>query len=118
LEAGTSYSRFRGAPVVTETVYEYERGVLVRAVATAEAEWTDTDRGLVLALLAERADTCPSCGHPMSQCRDASTAGSWTVVQEVCQPGRIAQAVSEDLASSKRRGVMLATRRTGGAHAR
>ena len=80
--------------------------------SVAEPEWTDADRGLVLALLAERKDICPSCGHSMSVCRDPSTAGSWTVVQHVCQPSRIAQAVSEDVAKSKKRGVVLSTRRT------
>jgi len=83
---------------------------MVRSVT--EPEWTDTDRGLVLALLAERKDICPSCGHPMSVCRDPSTAGSWTVVRDVCQPSRIAQAVSEDVAKSKKRGVVISTRRT------
>ena len=46
------------------------------------------DRGLVLALLAERADACPMCGHPMSQCRDPRTAGSWEVVPGTCEPDR------------------------------
>jgi len=83
---------------------------MVRSVA--EPEWTDADRGLVLALLAERKETCTSCGHPMSVCRDPSTAGTWTVVQDVCQPSRIAQAVAEDVAKTKKRGVVFATRRT------
>jgi len=85
---------------------------LVRSFTTTEPEWTDVDRGLVLALLAERKEVCSSCGHPMSVCRDPSTAGTWTVVQDVCQPTRIAQAVAEDLAKSKKRGTMLSTRRT------
>jgi len=81
-------------------------------VSVAESRWTDTDRGLVLALLAEQKETCSLCGHPMSVCRDPSTAGSWTVVQEVCQPTRVAQARSEDLAKTKTRGAVLMTRRT------
>lgn len=106
-----SYSRFRGAPAVTETAYEYEGGRLVRSVATSEPEWTDMDRGLVLALLEERAETCSSCGHPMSVCRDPATSGSWRVVEEICQPSRVAQAAGENVASEKRRGVILKTQR-------
>ena len=68
------------------------------------------DRGLVLALLAERADACPMCGHPMSQCRDPRTAGSWEVVPGTCEPSRVAQAVMED---NKRRGLVVMTRRRG-----
>jgi hypothetical protein len=69
------------------------------------------DRGLLLALLAERADICSLCGHPMSQCRDRSTEGSWQVVEDICQPSRIAQAAAENLAEQKRRGVVLLTKR-------
>jgi hypothetical protein len=78
--------------------------------------WTPTDRGLVLALLAERAETCPSCGHPMSVCRDPRTAGSWQVVQEVCQPSLVAQVVAEQIATAevRKRGVILKTQRTRG----
>lgn len=78
----------------------------------AEPEWSDEDRGLLLALLAEQRDTCTSCGHLMSVCRDPSTAGSWQVVEEICQPSRIAQATAETVADSKRRGVVLMTIRT------
>jgi hypothetical protein len=74
-------------------------------------EWDETDRGLLLALLAEQAETCSMCGHQTSQCRDPKTAGSWQVVQEVCQPSRVAQAVAENLAETKTRGVQLSTRR-------
>ena len=48
----------------------------------------------------------------MSVCRDPATAGKWTVVQTVCQPTRIAQAEAENVAKSKKRGVVLSTRRT------
>jgi hypothetical protein len=99
---------FRGAQLTTETTYQYEDGLLVRSWAVTEPEWTDLDRGLVLALLAERAEICSMCGHPMSVCRDPSTAGTWKVIQETCEPSRVAQAVSE---SSKARGLVLMTRR-------
>jgi len=97
---------------VSETVYEYEGDRVVRSVTTTEPEWTDADRGLVLALLAEQRDTCPMCGHPMSQCRDEKTAGGWTVIEEVCQPSRVAQAVAHNVAESKKRGVALLTKRS------
>jgi hypothetical protein len=64
----------------------------------------------VLALLAEQADLCPACGHPKDLCRDPDTAGRWTVIQEICQPSRVAQAVSEDVAKDGRRGVQINTR--------
>lgn len=87
---------------------------MVRSVTTRPSPWGDEDRALVLALLAERADTCPSCGHPVDVCRDPATAGHWQVLQEICQPGRVAQAVAEDVAKDGRRGVVISTRRTGG----
>lgn len=77
-----------------------------------EPEFTEFDRALVAAYLAEQADICPSCGHPRSVCRDQATAGSWTVVEETCQPSRVAQAIAENNAGGKRRGLVLSTRRT------
>jgi len=65
----------------------------------------------VLALLAERAETCSMCGHPMSVCRDPRTAGTWTVLRDTCYPSQVAQAVMED---GRRRGEVIMTRRTGG----
>lgn len=94
-------------------MYEYDAdGRPARAVATAEPDWTDLDRGLVLALLAEQAETCVSCGHPVSECRDVSTRGQWTVVEETCWPSVVSQATAENVHEAKRRGVMLSTRRT------
>lgn len=85
---------------------------MVRSVTTAEADWSGLDRGLVLALLAEQAETCSNCAHPMTECRDAATAGQWEVVDEVCQPSRVAEAVLENAMKAKRRGVVVSTRRT------
>lgn len=65
----------------------------------------------MLALLAERAEKCPQCGHPMSVCRDPRTAGTWRVIEEICQPSRVAQAVAENAAAAKRRGVVFKTAR-------
>jgi hypothetical protein len=77
-----------------------------------DPEWTDTDRGLVLALLEERASICSSCGHPMSECRDPKTAQTWQVLTEVCQPSVIAQVMQEQVQEAKKRGVIIMTRRT------
>lgn len=108
-----SYSRFRGDAPSSETTYEYDdAGRLVRSVTTADPDWTPTDRGLALALLAERAETCGQCGHPMSVCRDPRTARTWTVVTEVCQPSVVAQVVAEQVHEKKQRGVVISTRRT------
>lgn len=108
-----SYSRFRGEPVITETVNEYDSdGRIARSISTAEPEWSDLDRGLVLALLAEQREVCPLCHHPMSVCRDPRTAGSWEVMEEICQPSRVSQAAAEAVRESKRRGVVVMTRRT------
>jgi hypothetical protein len=79
-------------------------------VTVTEPDWSDEDRGLVLALLQEQAETCPSCGHPVSLCRDPSTAGRWTVMEDLCQPSRVAQAKQEEVFEQKRRGVQIATR--------
>lgn len=109
------YSIFRGAPKVSETEHEYnKRGRLVRTVTTAEPEWSDLDRGLVLALLAEQRDICSSCGHPMSMCRDPNTAASWQVLEEVCWPSLASQVAIDNAheSKSKRRGVVVMTRRT------
>lgn len=107
------YAVFCGAPKVSETEHEYnKRGRLIRTTTTAEPEWSDMDRGLVVALLAERRETCPLCGHPMAVCRDPRTAGTWQVKEEVCQPSRISQAAAESVRESKRRGVVLMTKRT------
>jgi len=104
------YTEFRGGQAVSETSYEYEDGVLVRSVTVSEPRWTDLDRGLLLALLAERADKCSECSHPMSLCRDPKRIGDWEVVQDICHPTLIAQVKAEELAKHKRRGVVLATR--------
>lgn len=80
-------------------------------MSTSDPDWTDLDRGLLQALLAERADICPMCGHPMSQCRDPRTAYSWELLEQTCNPSRVAQAAMENAHSEKRRGVVVMTRR-------
>ena len=99
---------------MSETTFGYRNGLLVRTVTTTEPDWTDQDRGLVLALLAEQRETCPMCGHQMSECRDPRTARTWQVREEICQPSVILQATRDNAAEAKqkRRGVVLMTRRT------
>lgn len=82
------------------------------ALTVAEPDWSDLDRGLLLALLAEQRETCNQCGHPMSVCRDPTTRGTWQVLTDICQPTRVAQAVAEDLQKDRRRGVVLMTKRS------
>ena len=94
------------------TTHRYEGGLLVESV-TAPV-WTEHDRALVLAYLAEKAETCPSCGHPMSVCRDPRTAGRWRVIESICQPSRVRQAKAEDAVKAKRRGLLLGTQLSGG----
>jgi hypothetical protein len=85
-------------------------------VTVREPKWTEHDRALVLALLAEERETCSSCGHPMAECRDPATAGTWRVHEEICQASRVSQAVADNYAEEKRprRGLHLFTSRTGG----
>ena len=75
--------------------------------------WTDEDRALLLALLAEQKETCSTCGHPMSICRDPKTAGTWSIVETICQPGRIIAAHVENAAKAGNpmRGVLVGSRR-------
>jgi len=74
--------------------------------------WDDNDRGPVLALLEERAETCPECGHLKSACRDPKTAGSWQVDVQTCQPSVVAQVRAEQIHEAKQRGRVIMTKRS------
>ena len=65
-------------------------------------------------MLAEQADTCPMCGHLISECRDPRTAGQWQVVEQTCEPSRVTDATRHNLTESgvTKRGLVLLTRRT------
>lgn len=102
---------FLGATRSETTTYVHEGGLLVSSTTVREPEWTDQDRGWVLALLAEKADTCPGCGHPVSECRDPATRGQWSYEATVCQACVIAQAVSDNAAEAKTRGLYVGTYR-------
>jgi len=45
----------------------------------------------------------------MDVCRDPSTAQTWTVHEEICQPGRVMQAVAEDRTNA--RGLFIYAKR-------
>ncbi len=115
VRVGQPYSVFRGESRSSATSYEYDDdGRLTRSVTVHEPQWTDDDRLLVLALLQIEEDTCEICGHPKSECRDESTAGSWDVLTEVCQPGRMQRAMAEGVSGKNARGLIYMTKRTGG----
>lgn len=77
-----------------------------------EPEWSDEDRGWLLAYLQERAEVCSGCGHPLDECRDPKTAGRWQIVVSQCEACRIAEADADNRAESKSRsrGLYVGTR--------
>jgi hypothetical protein len=86
---------------------------MVRSVTEQpEPDWSDDDRAMALALLAERAAVCPLCGNPKDVCRDPSTAGTWQVHDQICEPGRVLQKVAEGRQGE--RGLLLYATRSGG----
>ena len=111
-------SVWRGEPVRETTTHHGPDGAVTgTSVTVRESPWSEDDRALALALLAEERDTCPGCGQPLEVCRDPATAGTWTVHQEVCQSCVVAEATRDNMAeeaSGRRRGVHLYTGRTPG----
>lgn len=81
-----------------------------------EPLWTDEDRGWLLALLEERADTCPGCGQPNSECRDKSSMGQWGVAHRTCWACLVLEADADGRAESKQRqrGLYVAAYRNRG----
>lgn len=72
-----------------------------------EPEWTDEDRGWVLALLAEQRDTCQGCGYPLEECRDPASMHQWRIVQDQCEACRMLD-MQRDIdaeSTTKRRGM-------------
>jgi hypothetical protein len=110
-------SRLLGREPARSTVFERDgEGRLARAVTAHEPLWTDEDRGELLALLEEEADTCPGCGHPNSECRDRSSVGQWRLVSKTCWACLVLEADSEGRAESKQRqrGLYVGTIRSPG----
>src|SRR3954471_6198450 len=69
-----------GRSVRTVTEHEHDdNGRLIRSVATTEPLWTDEDRDLLLALLAEEAEECTGCGQPLAQTTDPANRGTYEV---------------------------------------
>jgi hypothetical protein len=82
----------------------------VRAVTVRESEWTDEDRGWLLAYLEDKKSRCGGCGNYLDECRDPKTAGKWRVVHQQCEACRIGEADAENRAEApaRQRGVYAA----------
>ncbi len=48
-------------------------------MTVVEPEWDDDERGWMLALGALRKDTCPGCGHPLTESTDPVNEGRYRV---------------------------------------
>jgi hypothetical protein len=81
-------------------------------VTVRESEWTEEDRALVLAFIANERGQCPGCGHPVEECRDRATGANWQVFTETCWASRWASKVAEDNAGQA--GLYIYTKRTAG----
>jgi hypothetical protein len=66
---GISHKRFVGwEPRRVTTVTEWtEEGWPRQWITETEAEWDEEERELRLAYLADQADTCSGCGHPLEE---------------------------------------------------
>lgn len=62
-----------------------QTGQITGAVIETEPDWLDDDRLELLALLAERANTCRGCGHPIDEAHDPGTERTWRLVADTCQ---------------------------------
>lgn len=83
-------------------------------MTTADPLWTDEDRDLLIALLAEERDECAGCGHPLEVSTDRKTQQTWQVHRRTCEACRVLEAeVDNDLeAKTRKRGVRYAVTRT------
>lgn len=96
------------------TTYRRDRrGRVVEATTVHDPEWTDEDRAWLLALLAERADTCPGCGHPADEAHNRATERQWQVQTSVCQACLLLEATRDNQreAGTRNRGEYLAVTR-------
>ena len=62
--------------------------------------WTDEDRNLLIALLAEERDECRECGQPRDVSHDRKTQGTWRVHRVTCEACRILEAEAGNDAKS------------------
>lgn len=84
-------STFRGAPRAEHTHHHYDKdGRLVRSSTYHEAEWTDVDRALALALTAVENGLCPcGCGQPAEVAWDDENDGRFEISTDViCYAGK------------------------------
>jgi hypothetical protein len=91
-------------------VYD-ENGRLVSSTTVHAPDWSDEDRGWVLAFMADQDDICSGCGHYISECRDPNTMGQWSPREVTCEACRILQAAADNVAESHARGVYIGTYR-------
>lgn len=95
-------SRLLGRPVRETTTYvRGVDGLIVSSTTVGEPEWGDDDRGWLLALLAEDADTCSGCGHPNSETSDPASMHQWRLVQRKCWACVVLEADADARAESK-----------------
>lgn len=77
--------------------------------------WTDEDRDLLLALLAEEREECSGCGRPLAETTDPANRGGYEVHREACEACLVLEAeVENDHEHSRPRGVKYMVLRTGG----
>lgn len=76
--------------------------------------WTDEDRDLLLALIAEEHGECDQCRHPLEISTDRKTQRTWQVHRSTCEACRVLEAEMGNDAESKRpnRGMKYAVLRT------
>ena len=75
--------------------------------------WTDEDRDLLIALLAEEAEECSGCRQPLSISTDKKTQGTWQVDRITCEACRIIEAsVDNDNEGKRARGLRYSVHRT------
>lgn len=77
-------STFRGAPRAERTTHHHDKtGRLVSSVTVHEAEWTDVDRALALALQMLEKGICPcGCGQPIEIAWDPMQDGRFVVNED------------------------------------
>lgn len=59
-------------------------------------DWSDSDRGWALALLAEEADECSGCGQPRAESYSEESEGRYSARVQVCQACLVAEFVQQD----------------------
>lgn len=94
-------SQLLGKPVRETTTYVYDDGRVVSSTTVRDPAWTDEDRGWLLALIGEEADTCSGCGHPASETRDPALMYQWRLVERKCWACVVLEADADARAESK-----------------